>query len=123
MAAAELVDDVPIVELDDVRREAPSFPGRPEAGVELERKEDEEMVRGAGEAIEDTDDAADWERPMTGGGVGVDGNDGVPGLEAGLSQDEKKSSSSACVGGVGEASRPSTKIRCGYLRGVLVIKV
>lgn len=108
---------MPIVELDEVRREAPSLPGRPEAGVELERKEDEEIVRGAGETIEDTDDAADWERPMIGGELGVDGNDGVPGLEAGLSQDVKKSSSSACGGGVGEASMPSTKMRWGYLRG------
>lgn len=106
----EPADDIPM-ELDDVRREALSLAGRPEAGVELERKEEDEMVRGAGETIEDTDDAADWERPMMGGELGVDGNDGVPGLEAGLSQDEKKSSSSACVGGVGEASTPSIKMR------------
>lgn len=101
------------MELDDVRRDAPSFPGRPEAGVELERKEDDEMVRGAGETIEVVDDAADWERPMMGGEAGADGNAGVPGLDVGLSQDEKKSSSSGCVGGVGEASTPSTKMRCG----------
>jgi len=101
--------------VDEVKREAPSLPARPETGVELERKEFDVIVRGAGEAMEVADEAADAERPKMGGGeVGGD-SDGVPGLELGLSQDVKKSSSSACDGGVGEASMPSTKMRSGYL--------
>jgi hypothetical protein len=117
LAGAELgaADDVLVIELDDVKREAPNFPARPEAGVELERKDDEEIVRGAGETMEVVDEAAEAERPMVGGGeVGGD-KAGVPGFELGLSHDVKKSSSSACDGGVGEASMPSTKMRSGYL--------
>jgi hypothetical protein len=101
--------------LDDVKREAPSLLVRPDTGVELERKEEEVMVRGAGETIEMVEEAAEVERPMLGGGEGDD-NAGVPGFEDGLFQDVKKSSSSsACDGGVGAASMPSTKMRSGYL--------
>jgi hypothetical protein len=103
------------MEVDDVKREAPNLPPRPETGVELERKEFDVMVRGAGETMEVVDEAADAERPKMGRGEGGGDNAGVPGFELGLSQDVKKSSSSACGGGVGEASMPSTKMRSGYL--------
>jgi hypothetical protein len=117
LAVAELAaaEDV-LVELDDVKREAPSFPVRPETGVELERKEDEEIVRGAGDTMEVVDEAAEAERPIVGRGEAGGDKAGVPGFELGLSQDVKKSSSSACDGGVGDASMPSTKMRPGYLR-------
>lgn len=102
-----------MIELVDVKREAPSLPGRPETGVELERKEDEDIVRGTGETTEVVNEAAEVERLMMGGGeVGGD-NAGVPGLELGLSHEVKKSSSSGGVGGVGVASMPSTKMRSG----------
>lgn len=118
LAPAELavpVGAVLVIALDEVKREAPSLLVRPAAGVELERNEEEEMVRGTGETTEVVEEAAEAERPMLGGGeVGGD-NAGVPGLEDGLFQDVKKSSSSGCEGGVGEASMPSTKMRSGYL--------
>lgn len=110
LAGAEaVVEDVVVVELEDVRREAPSFVGLPAAGEVFERKEDEEMVRGAEGAV--------GTRPTTGGvAAGVMARE--PGLEVGLSQDVKKSSSSAGAEGGGEVedSMPSTNMPCGYLR-------
>ena len=97
------------VEGDEFRRDAPSL----EAGREVlevgERSEEEVIVRGAMVAA----------RPMTGGDTGVCGAELV-GFAAGLSQEEKKSSSAAALGAeVGVAapvSTPSTTTPLGNLR-------
>ena len=109
-----------MTEFDDPRRDAASLlPGLPPAGAveEVERKEDDEIVRGAaGEEPLEWVELAEADRPRTGGDVGADDDDGVLGFEAGLSQDVKKSSSSPLLtGGVASRSAPSTNILVGYL--------
>ncbi len=99
---------------DEFRREAPSLDaGREPTVEELERRDAELTVRGPVGALE-----ALAERPMTGGAAGLE--DVGAGLgAAGLSQDEKKSSSSPPAFGVGAAetsAAPSTTIFSGYLR-------
>lgn len=115
LAPAAPPEDVLVTELDDVNRDAPSLLGRPAAGDDVERNEDDEIVRGAGDAMEVAEEAAEGVRPMIGGEVGADEGAGVLGFEAGLSQDEKKSSSSAWAEGVGAASIPSTNNFVGNL--------
>lgn len=94
---------------DELRRDAPSFePGR-EPGVEFVRRDEELMVRGPV--------VVDAARPMTGTPAGVDAAE-LAGLAAGLSHEEKESSSSFPAAGVADAatvSIPSTKMRVGYL--------
>ncbi len=92
------------MELDDVKREAPSFDAGRDAEPtdEFDRREEELIVRGA-----------EAERPMMGGGEGVD--EAVAGLDVGLSHEEKKSSSSWAEVGVGGISIPSTKTLSGNL--------
>ena len=116
-------DDEPVAEFEDPRREAPSvLPDLPPVGIaELERKEEEEIVRDADGGAEDepleTAEVAETDRPRIGGDVGADVGAGVLGLEVGLSQDEKKSSSSALLaGGITSSSAPSTNILVGYLQ-------
>ena len=101
---------------DEVSLEAPSLdPGR-DPGDVFERREEELIVRGAVGAV-----AA---RPRTGGPEGVEDAEPV-GFAAGLSHDEKKSSSSPpaadAVAGVA-TSIPSTNIRVGYLRARLTYR-
>ena len=94
---------------EELRREAPSLEaGREDAmeEVEVERREAELTVRGALPRL-----AA---LPITGGEVGFEegaGDDFV----AGLSHEEKKSSSPPCDTGVAATSAPSTKILSGNL--------
>lgn len=99
---------------DEFRREAPSLDaGREPAVEELERRDAELTVRGPVGALE-----ALAERPITGGAAGLE--DVGAGLgAAGLSHDEKKSSSSPPAFGVGAAemsAAPSTTIFSGYLQ-------
>lgn len=94
------------MEGDEFRRDAPSL----EAGREVlevgERSEEEVIVRGAIVAA----------RPMTGGDTGVCGAELV-GFAAGLSQEEKKSSSATALEGVAvPVSTPSTTTPLGNLR-------
>ena len=81
---------------------------------EFERREEEVTVRGAAAA------GAETVRPMDGGAAGFGGGEAGLALGTGLSQDEKKSSSSA-AGEVSvadlEVSTPSTTIPFGNLCG------
>lgn len=72
-------------EVEDINLEAPSLVAGREAEPrdEFDRRDDELTVRGA-----------EAERPIIGGAAGVDGADDVTGFAAGLSHEEKKSSSS-----------------------------
>ena len=96
--------------VEEFRREAPSLDAGRDATevVELERREAELTVRGAAvPALADL--------PMTGGGVGLEDVTGALGA-AGLSQEEKKSSSSPpFVAGAETGSAPSTTILSGCL--------
>jgi hypothetical protein len=86
-------------------------------------------VRGAAATGASGGDGAGVEtvRPMDGGAVGFGGGEAGLALGAGLSQDEKKSSSSAAVDGCAEdlaASMPSTMIPFGNLcRGACVVSL
>ena len=96
---------------DEFRREAPSLEaGRDGLDVD-ERSEEELMVRGAAATV-----AA---RPMTGGVAGVRGAELVD-FAAGLSQEEKKSSSApslaADAGVAAPVSTPSTTTPLGNLQ-------
>ena len=75
---------------------------------EDERREDELMVRGV---------ATVAARPRTGGAAGVEGIEFEVFVAAGLSQEEKKSSSpSAGVEDAVVSAMPSTKMRVGNLQ-------
>ena len=108
------MDDV----LLDVRVRAP-----PAAEVELARREEDVTVRGAATAGVEGEAEAGTEvlRPMDGGAVGFGGESAAVGFgEAGLSQDEKKSSSSpAGCAEVLEVSTPSMTMPFGNLCGVV----
>lgn len=93
---------------EDVNLDAPSLDAGREAEPreEFDRIEAELIVRGA-----------EADRPITGGAAGVDGVDDDADLVVGLSQEEKKSSSSWAEVGVGGISPiPSTMILSGNLR-------
>lgn len=124
VVVADGVEDVEVVlEAVEERRDAPNFTGleEPKPPVEdVERNEDEVTVRGPVVA----DDAEVERDPITGGGAGVEGLEevGVEGLEAGLSHEEKKSSSAFSpppLAGVAEldleVSTPSTEMPYGNL--------
>ena len=103
--------------MEEFRRDAPSFEaGRePTVVVELERRDAELTVLGPVDALE-----ALAERPITGGAVGFEGA-GVALGAAGLSHEEKKSSSSALAAGVALLSvAPSTTTLSGYLHTVSI---
>jgi hypothetical protein len=90
--------------LVDVRVRAP-----PPAEAEFALREEEVMVRGPG---------AEEARPMDGGALRCGGSTALGFDEVGLSQDEKKSSSSAVAAGCAEAlgvSTPSTTMPFGNL--------
>lgn len=93
---------------DELSREAPSLDAGREAPVpieELERREEELTVRGA-----------EAERPMMGGGVAEGEGALEDGFDAGLSHEEKKSSSAPFAGEVaGVSETPSTAILAGNL--------
>jgi hypothetical protein len=108
--------------VDDVLLEV-SVRAPPAAEAEFARREEDVTVRGAAEAGADGGPpgaGAEWVRPIDGGPAGCEevaslGFDG-----AGLSQDEKKSSSSAVVPDcvvVLEVLTPSTKMPPGDLCG------
>ena len=108
--AADAVLVLPIEDAEELRREAPSVEaGREPGPAELARKEAELTVRGALPALDD--------RPMIGGADGFDDVDEVLGA-AGLSQEEKKSSSSPlALAGAAADSAPSTTTFSGNLGG------
>lgn len=104
---ADVAPVVVVLPLEEFRREAPSLDAGLEAAEDVERRDEELTVRGA--------EVAEAERPISGGPEGVEAA-GVDGFDAGLSQEEKKSSSSAVAVGVDTTSAaPSTNIRAGYL--------
>lgn len=91
--------------------------------AEFERRDEDVTVRGAAAVGVDGEagSGAEAVRPMDGGAAGFGGEAGL-GLGAGLSQDEKKSSSSAAaeVGAAAlEVSTPSMTIPFGNLYGAL----
>ena len=91
----------------------------PAAEVVFERREEDVTVRGAA-ATGVADGGAETVRPMDGGAAGFGGGEAVLALGAGLSQDEKKSSSSAPAVGCAadlDVSTPSTAIPFGNLYG------
>ncbi len=108
------VDDV----LLEVRVRAP-----PPAEAELVRREDDMTVRGTAAAGAEKDPpvaGAELGRPINGGPAGCGEAVAVGFGEVGLSQDEKKSSSSAVVLDCAEALEvltPSTDMPPGNLRG------
>jgi len=114
------VDDVPV----DVRARAP-----PPAEAEFALREEEVTVRGAPAAGPEGDPegvGAEEARPMDGGAACDGGSKALGFEEAGLSQDVKKSSSSAVAAGCAEAlevATPSTTMLfgnlcvCGVVRG------
>jgi hypothetical protein len=94
------------------------------AEVVFERREEDVTVRGAAATGADGGEAeagAETVRPMDGGAAGFDGGEAGLALGVGLSQDEKKSSSSPPVEGCAaadlEVSTPSTTIPFGNLYG------
>ena len=111
--AAEAVVVIDAVDAagEELRRDAPSFDaGREPGEVVEERREEELMVRGAA--------VAEAARPSTGtDAAGVLAE--LVGLEAGLSHEEKKSSSSAPApldaAAAATSVMPSTKMRSGCL--------
>lgn len=106
--------------MEDVLLEVSVRPPAPEA--EFPRKDEDVTVRGAAAAAEGgaPEAGAEWARPIDGGPVGSEEVAGLGFGEAGLSQDEKKSSSSAvapdCAEGL-EVLTPSTNMPPGNLRG------
>lgn len=123
VVADGVVDVEVVLEAVEERRDAPNFAGldEPKPPVEdVERNEEEVTVRGPVVA----EDAEVDRDPMTGGGAGEAGLEevGVEGLEAGLSHEEKKSSSAFSpppLAGVAEVdlevSTPSTEMPYGNL--------
>ena len=87
------------------------------AEAEFERREEDVTVRGA--TATGADGAgSETVRPIDGGAVGFGGDEAGLALGAGLSQDEKKSSSSAAAVGCAadiEVSTPSTTMPFGNL--------
>jgi hypothetical protein len=108
------------VPVDDVLVEA-RVRALPPAEVEFARREEEVMVRGApavGAEGDSPGTEAEGARPMDGGAARDGGSTALGFDEAGLSQDEKKSSSSAVAPGCAEAlevSTPSTTMPFGNL--------
>ena len=94
----------------------------PATEAEFARKEEDVTVRGAAAAAEGgaPEVGADWARPIDGGPVGSEEAAVLGFGAAGLSQDEKKSSSSAvvpdCAGDL-EVLTPSTIMPPGNLGG------
>ena len=104
--------------VDEVLLEV-SVRAAPAAEVVFERKDEDVTVRGAAAAT-GADGGAETVRPIDGGAAGFGGGEAVFALGAGLSQDEKKSSSSAPAEGCAadmDVSTPSTTIPFGYLYG------
>jgi hypothetical protein len=95
----------------------------PAVEVVFARREEDVTVRGAAEAEAggEVEPGAETVRPMDGGAGVSDGEEVAFGFgEAGLSQDEKKSSSSpAGCTEVLEVSTPSTTIPLGNLNGAV----
>lgn len=92
--------------VDVVRTAPPSFSGRPVVAVEVvvvdvvveeDRRDADDTVRGPGLAAAEVDDAL-GARPIEGGAMGFDVVGAAAGLAAGLSHDEKKSSSWSASG-------------------------
>jgi hypothetical protein len=110
------------VPVDEVLLEV-SARATPAAEVVFERREEDVTVRGAATTGADGVEAggAETVRPMDGGAAGFDGGEAGLAFGAGLSQEEKKSSSSAPAVGCGaadlEVSTPSTTIPFGNLYG------
>ena len=105
--------------MDEVLLEV-SVCARVAAEAEFERREEDVTVRGATATGADGGAGAGSEtvRPIDGGAVGFGGDEAGLALGAGLSQDEKKSSSSAVAVGCAaliEVSTPSTTMPFGNL--------